>query len=51
MPSIGPLTVEIHTEQTPKRIMIEPDHTEWTGDMRRVTLDRLDLHTILAVEF
>ena len=51
VPSIGPLTVEIHTEQTPKRIMIEPDHIEWTGDMRRVTLDRLDLHTILAVEF
>ena len=51
VPPIGPLTVEIHTEQTPKRIMIEPEHTEWTGDMRRVTIERLDIHTILQIKY
>lgn len=51
IPPIGPLTVEINTVNAPKRITIEPEHIEWKGDMRRVRIERLDIHSIIVTEF
>ena len=51
---LGPLTVSIALDQTPKSITLQPEgrslDTTWTQGRARVTVPRLDLYSILVVE-
>lgn len=51
IPSIGPINITINTAPEPKSIFIEPGHIEWNGDNRHLTLERLDIHSIISVGF
>lgn len=50
IPKLGPLTVTISDEISPKSITIEPEHKPWAGDMHNITIDSLEVHTVIAVE-
>ena len=50
IPVLGPLTVKISDDISPKSVTVEPEHTPWTGDMHRIVIDRLCVHTVIAVE-
>ena len=51
LPCPGPITVKLHLPKSPKRITIEPEHKVWEGNPAEVVLDKLEIHTILAIEF
>ena len=51
LPCPGPITVKLHLPKSPKRITIEPEHKIWDGDPTSVVLEKLEIHTIIAIEF
>lgn len=50
IPPLGPLTVKISDSISPKSVYIEPMHKEWKDNPNRIRIDRLDVHTVIAVE-
>ena len=50
IPKLGPLTVTISDAISPKSVTIEPEHKAWTGDVHKIIIDSLEIHTIIAVE-
>ena len=50
IPKIGPLTVTISDAISPKSVTIEPEHKAWTGDARKIVIDSLEIHTVIALE-
>ncbi len=51
IPALRDLTVRIHTEKEPACVTIQPAHRVWEGDKRVIRIDKLEVHTILEIEF
>jgi len=50
IPPLGPLTVKIADYIKPKSVTIEPEHKAWRGNPNRIRIEKLDIHTVIAVE-
>ena len=50
IPPLGPLTVKIADYIKPKSVTIEPEHKTWKGNPNRIRIEKLDIHTVIAVE-
>jgi len=50
IPPLGPLTVKIADYIKPKSVTIEPEHKAWKGNPNRIRIEKLDIHTVIAVE-
>ncbi len=50
IPALGPIKVKLNLPKAPKSIFIEPEHKKWDGDQKEVIIDKLEIHTVIAVE-
>ncbi len=51
LPQNGPITVTLNHSRPVKAVMIEPGHRRWEGDPEKVVLDKLEVHTVIAIEY
>jgi len=50
LPSPGPIRVKLNLPFEPKRITVQPDGRECNGSDSEIVLDKLGIHTIIAIE-